>query len=424
MTTSQAEDRVLVVGQGYVGLPLAIRAWQVGHSVVGFDLDTARVAMLQKGESYIEDVASAMVSAAVESGRYVAVSDPAELQPFDVAVVSVPTPLADGAPDMSYLESAARMIGPVVTEGCCVILESTTYPGTTEELFGPILADVSGLTPGTDFHLGYSPERIDPGNQTWTLVSTPKVVAGVDDSSLERVQAFFATIVDTPVPVSSVKVAEMTKLLENTFRHVNIALMNELAMFAADLEIDVWEAIDAASTKPFGYMRFTPGPGVGGHCLPVDPSYLSWRIRQSLGHSFRFVELANDVNDHMPDYVVARVARMLNDVGQPVKGRRILLLGMAYKKNTSDSRESPSSVVCRILLEMGAEVVVADPHVDARHLPQGCELVQADPKELGAADLVVALVDHDAFDPQVVSTHARRILDTKHWLTGPTVEYL
>ena len=417
-------ERLLVVGQGYVGLPLAIRAWETGHDVVGFDLDTTRVGQLNDGHSYIEDVPSADVAAAIESGRYRAVADPSDLESFTMAVVSVPTPLTDGAPDTTYLESAAEMIAPVMQPGCCVILESTTYPGTTEELFGPILERISGLTAGTDFQLGYSPERIDPGNKNWTLQNTPKVVSGIDDASLARIQDFFATIVDKPVPVSSVKVAELTKLLENTFRHVNIALVNELAMFAHDLDISLWEAIDAADTKPFGYMRFTPGPGVGGHCLPVDPSYLSWRIRQSLGHSFRFVELANDVNEHMPDYVVSRVVSMLNDAELSVKGRRILLLGMAYKKNTGDARESPSTVIAQSLLDLGADVRAADPHVDARHVPEGVALVDCSADELAAADMVIALVDHDEFEPITVVDAAHRVLDTKHWLVGDNVTYL
>lgn len=417
-------DRVLVVGQGYVGLPLAMRAWEVGHDVIGFDLDADRIAALDRGESYIEDVPSPLVADAVASGRYRAVASPDDLTPFDIAIVSVPTPLSDGAPDTSYVEAAARMIAPVMTSGCCVVLESTTYPGTTEELFGPILAEASGLAMGEGFQLGYSPERIDPGNRNWTLVTTPKVISGIDDASLARIEGFFSTIVDKPVPVSTVKVAELTKLLENTFRHVNIALVNELAMFADDLGISLWEAIDAADTKPFGYMRFTPGPGVGGHCLPVDPSYLSWRIRQTLGHPFRFVELANDVNDHMPDYVVSRIVRMLNDRELSVKGRRILLLGLAYKKNTGDARESPSARIAEALLELGADVHAADPHVDVRHLPQGVRLVEASTAELDAADLVVALVDHDAFDTDIIEASGAVVLDCKRWLHSPTVTHL
>ena len=237
-----------------------------------------------------------------------------------------------------------------------MILESTTYPGTTEELVAPVLENGSGLCAGADFLLGYSPERIDPGNDTWTLVNTPKVVSGIDEASLAAVQAFYDTLVEHTVAVSGTRVAELTKLLENTFRHVNIALVNELAMFAADLGIDVWEAIDAASTKPFGFMRFTPGPGVGGHCLPIDPSFLSWRVKRRLGRQFRFVELANDVNDHMPDYVVSRLIAGLNRRRKPLNGSRILLLGLTYKRNTRDARESPSMRVAELLLAMGADV--------------------------------------------------------------------
>jgi UDP-N-acetyl-D-glucosamine dehydrogenase len=422
--TQHSSQHVLVVGQGYVGLPIAMRAWEVGHSVVGFDLDTDRVGQLRDGQSYIEDVPSSQVAEAVASGRFEPVAEISELKPFDIAVVSVPTPLADGAPDMHYLRDAAAIVGRLVRPGCCVILESTTYPGTTEELFGPILAQVSGLAVGRDFQLGYSPERIDPGNATYNLVNTPKVVSGVDQASADRIEAFFSTIVDQPVLVSSVKVAELTKLLENTFRHVNIALINELAMFARDLDIDVWEAIDAASTKPFGYMRFTPGPGVGGHCLPVDPTYLSWRVRQRLGHSFRFVELANDVNDHMPDYVVTRIISLLNGRGMAVKDRRILLLGMSYKRNTGDARESPSATIAQTLVALGADVRAADPHVDPNHMPDGVDLVALNDEVLAAADLVVSLVDHDEFDPAQIVANSKLVFDTKHWLSGSHVEVL
>jgi UDP-N-acetyl-D-mannosaminuronic acid dehydrogenase/UDP-N-acetyl-D-glucosamine dehydrogenase len=332
--------------------------------------------------------------------------------------------LRDAGPDLSYVEDAAAVVGAVLQPGGCVILESTTYPGTTEELVGPILEEASGLRAGADFHLGYSPERIDPGNATWTLVNTPKVVSGIDEASLASVTEFFATIVDRPVPVRSVKVAELTKLLENTFRHVNIALVNELAIFAHQLDIDVWEAIDAATTKPFGYMRFTPGPGVGGHCLPVDPSYLSWRVRQSLGHSFRFVELANDVNDHMPDYVVSRIIALLNDRGLAVRDRRILLLGLAYKRNTGDARESPAIRIAELLRSLGADLVAADPHVDTRHVPPGVTLVEATADELAAADLVVSLVDHDSFDADLVVGSATVVLDCRHWLSGDNVVHL
>ena len=294
--------------------------------------------------------------AANESGRYLPTAELADCSGFDLAVITVPTPLREGVPDLSYIENAARELAPFVRPGSTVVLESTTYPGTTEEFLAPILAEGSGLDPGNDFCLGYSPERIDPGNRIWGLKNTPKVVSGIDAASLASVQAFYAALVDSVVPVSSPKVAEMVKLLENTFRHVNIALVNELAMFASDLDVDVWEAIAAASTKPFGFMMFTPGPGVGGHCLPVDPSYLSWKVKRALGASFRFVELANDVNDHMPDYVARRVTALLNCDRKAVNGSRILVLGLTYKPNSGDARESPGPVICDRLAALGAEV--------------------------------------------------------------------
>ncbi len=308
--------------------------------------------------------------------------------------------------------------------GATVILESTTYPGTTEELVAPILEDGSGLLAGRDFHLGYSPERIDPGNPVWRFENTPKVVSGVDEASLTAVQSFYDRLVDTTVPVPTPKEAELTKLLENTFRHVNIALVNELAMFAHDLGIDLGAAIDAASTKPFGYLRFTPGPGVGGHCLPIDPSYLSWRVRDRLGTAFRFVELANDVNEHMPDYVVRRIVVHLNERGLAVKSRRILLLGLAYKRNTGDAREAPSRPIAAKLVDLGADVRVADPHVSEDQVPPGTTLVDASPEEAAAADLVVVLVDHDRFDLPAVAAAATHVLDTRRCVEGPGVERL
>ncbi|MEY2477393.1 MAG: UDP-N-acetyl-D-glucosamine dehydrogenase [Actinomycetota bacterium] len=408
--------KLAVMGQGYVGLPLAMRAVEVGHTVVGFDTDSARIKLLAAGESYVEDIPSDQLAAALATGRYTAADDPAALVEFDVAVITVPTPLREGAPDLSYMESASSLLAGHLRPGATVVLESTTYPGTTEELVAPLLEEGSGLSAGTDFHLGYSPERIDPGNPDFTLVNTPKVVSGIDAASLAAVQAFYDTIVEQTVPVSTPKEAELTKLLENTFRHVNIALVNEIAMFAADLGIDVWEAIDAASTKPFGYLRFTPGPGVGGHCLPIDPSYLSWRVRRTLGQSFRFVELANDVNDHMPDYVVRRLVFALNRQKQALNGARVLVLGLSYKRNTGDARESPAVVVAERLLALGAEVRAADPHVLEGHVDRRVVRVDCSPAELAAADAVVLLVDHDAFDLTEIATHARYVLDTRNRL--------
>jgi len=416
--------RVVVVGQGYVGLPLAMRAVEVGHTVVGYEYEPARVLRLEGSESYVEDVRCAQLTAALATGRYLPSSDEQACHGFDMALVTVPTPLRDGAPDLSFIEVAGRTLARYLRPGTCVVLESTTYPGTTEELLAPALEEGSGLVAGTDFHLGYSPERVDPGNRTWGLCNTPKVVSGVDGPSLAVVKAFYDTLVEHTVGVSSTRVAELVKLMENTFRHVNIALANELAVFAAELKIDMWEALEAAATKPYGYMRFNPGPGVGGHCLPIDPTYLSWRVKRSLGHNFRFVELANDVNDHMPDYVVRRLTLALNRQSKAVRGSRILLLGLAYKPNTSDARESPALVVAERLLALGAEVRAVDPHVDDDHIDKRVVRTVISPEEVAAADAVVVLTDHDSFDYTLVAAGARYVLDTRGRLTGDTVEHL
>ena len=408
---------VAVVGQGYVGLPVAMRAVEVGFRVVGFDTDAVRVDALRDGRSYVDDVASPVVRAAFDRG-YRPTSDDRDLAGFHVAIVTVPTPLADGAPDLSHVEAAGRTLAAALTPGALVVLESTTYPGTTEELLRPIL-ETSGLRAGRDFLLGYSPERIDPGNHAFSFVNTPKVVSGVDPDSLAAVDAFYGALVDKTVPVASTAEAELVKLLENTFRHVNIALVNELAMFAGELGIDVWSAIDAAATKPFGFMRFTPGPGVGGHCLPIDPSFLSWRVRDLSGHAFRFVELANDVNAHMPEYVARRIVLLLNRHGQPVNGRRILLLGLTYKAGASDFRESPSIALAERLMALGADLRAADPHVPADRAGDfGFPLVEYRREELEAADLVVVLVDHPEFVPEEISSRARLVFDAKGTLRG------
>jgi UDP-N-acetyl-D-mannosaminuronic acid dehydrogenase/UDP-N-acetyl-D-glucosamine dehydrogenase len=308
------------------------------------------------------------------------------------------------------------MLAPSLTPGATVVLESTTYPGTTEELLVPILEHHSGLRAGRDFHVGYSPERIDPGNERWGFVETPKVVSGLDGPSLAAVQSFYDALVDQTVPVSTPREAELTKLLENTFRHVNIALVNELAVFAHQLNINIWEAIDAASTKPFGYMRFTPGPGVGGHCLPVDPSYLSWQVRRQLGQTFRFIELANDVNDHMPHYVVQRVTRLLNDCNRPVRGSRILLVGLAYKRNTGDIREAPSLKLIELLLELGAALSGVDPYVEPHRWPVAVEPRDLTAETLEATDLVIVITDHDEFDLRLLSDGAVPVFDTRNCL--------
>jgi UDP-N-acetyl-D-glucosamine dehydrogenase len=314
------------------------------------------------------------------------------------------------------------MLAAGLRSGATVVLESTTYPGTTEDLVAGILEEGSGLVAGHDFHLGYSPERIDPGNATWNFVNTPKVVSGIDKESLNAVRAFFDRLVDRTVAVSGTREAELTKLLENTFRHVNIALVNELAMFAEAMGIDVWEAIDAASTKPFGYLRFTPGPGVGGHCLPIDPSYLSWKVRRSVGQPFRFVELANDINAGMPDYVVSRLTLALNREKRSVNGSRVLILGLAYKRNTGDVRESPGMVIAQSLSGLGADVRVADPYVPAESTP--LHLVELSADEVQRADAVIVVTDHDDFDYDMVRERARYVLDTRNRITGPQVELL
>lgn len=413
--------RIAVIGQGYVGLLLAMRASEAGFSVLGLETDAARASMLRSGRSYVEDVPHDVLAAALARG-YLASSDPGDLAGSDVTVITVPTPLNEGVPDLTHIESACDMVGRVLRPGALVILESTTYPGTTEELVGHRLRLASGgLEQGVGFFLGYSPERIDPGNKEYGLVNTPKVVAGVNEPSLEAVEAFYGAFVQKLVPVASLAEAELTKLLENTFRHVNIALVNELAMFAHDLGVDIWSAIDAAATKPFGFMAFRPGPGVGGHCLPVDPSYLSWRVERQLGETFRFVELANDVNEHMPSYVVRRIQAMLNRDRLAVNGSRILVLGLAYKPGTSDARESPSLPVIDALLDLGADLAVADPFVEVMAgLDERVKRVEANKAEVAAADLVLILTDHPGFDYEGIATSATRVFDTRNRMHGRT----
>jgi UDP-N-acetyl-D-glucosamine dehydrogenase len=422
-------ERVVVVGQGYVGLPLAMRATEVGYEVVGFDVDTARVERLAAGDSYVGDIPDSRLQAALATRRYRPSADPTDLAGFDVAVITVPTPLRDGAPDLSYIEHAARILARHLRPGACVILESTTYPGTTEELVRPLLEKGSGLRAGTDFHLGYSPERINPGDPNATLERTPKVVSGIDAASRERVRSFYDEIVVQTVPVSGTREAELTKLLENTFRHVNVALVNELAMFAADLGIDVWEAIDAAATKPFGFMRFDPGPGVGGHCLPIDPSYLAWKVETELGAPFRFVELANAVNRFMPEYVVRRLGLGLQRRGKTIDGAHVLIVGLAYKPETGDAREAPAIRIANHLAELGARVYGADPYVvDEIHgLDPAIRLerVELTPDALSAADAVTLVTPHAVFDLGMIVEHAGYVFDTRRLLPpAPNVEYL
>lgn len=404
---------LVVVGQGYVGLPVSMRAVEAGHDVVGLDLSESRTADLAAGRSYVEDISDAVIQAALETGRFRPSRDYADAQGFDVAVITVPTPLRDSLPDLTFIESAGASLAGHIRPGATVILESTTYPGTTDELLVPILEAGSGLTAGVDFHVGYSPERIDPGRTDWTFQTTPKVVSGLTPASLEKIHAFYESIIDTPVPVKGTREAELTKLMENTFRHVNIALVNELAVFAHQLGVDVWDAIRAADTKPFGFMKFTPGPGVGGHCLPVDPSYLSWAVKKDLGQTFRFVELANDVNDHQPTYVVERVMRLLNKDRKALNGAKVALLGLAYKRDSSDLRESPSETVIQLLRSYGAEITALDSWILDRAWPEG--VVRAGSlQDLGDQDLLVVLTDHSDVDYSAVADLGVRVFDTRN----------
>jgi UDP-N-acetyl-D-glucosamine dehydrogenase len=428
MTTGLAvherPTKLVVVGQGYVGLPLAVAAVEAGYQVVGVDTDRARVSRLSRGESYVDDITDSRLRAALGTGRYLVSADHAGAAGFAVAVVAVPTPLRDGCPDLSMVAQAGRDLAPHLTRGSLVVLESTTYPGTTEEVLRPTLEQGSGLVAGEDFALGYSPERIDPGNATWTLASTPKVVAGIDAASLAGVADFYRKIVADVVPVSSTRAAELTKLLENTFRQVNIALVNEFALFARELGVDIWEVVRAAATKPFGFMPFQPGPGVGGHCLPVDPTYLSWHVQRATGHRFRFIELANDINEHMPDYVVRRVIEGLNRAGKAVSGSMVLLLGCAYKKNSSDARQAPATRVAQLLALLGASLGVVDDHVDVLPDEAAATRVKLTAGAVRAADAVVLLTDHDDVDYPLVQREARWILDCRHRLSGANVESL
>lgn len=401
-----------------------MRAVDAGYEVVGIDFDRRRIDALNRGESYVEDISDTTLGDARASGRYRATDSYEDAAGFDFAVITVPTPLKDSLPDLTYIESSGASLAPHITPGATVVLESTTYPGTTQELLIPILEERSGLKAGSDFHVGYSPERIDPGNQKFSFKTTPKIVSGIDEASLARVEQLFSDLVDRTVPVSSPREAEMAKLLENTFRHVNIALVNELAVFAHDLGVNVWEAIEAASTKPFGFMKFTPGPGVGGHCLPIDPSYLSWKVRTDLGRTFRFVELANDVNEHMPDHVVQRSMHILNDQGKPLKGSKVLIIGVAYKKDSGDSRESPALRLIELLNSYGADVYGIDSLVEDHRWPSGAKRVELTPQSAADADLAIIVTDHSDIDLSLLAGSETPVFDTRNSITGPNVSRL
>jgi UDP-N-acetyl-D-glucosamine dehydrogenase len=408
---------VAVVGLGYVGLPLALAAAAAGFAVTGFDTEVHRVEALRRGESYILDIDAGELAAQLAAGRFRPTSDSDALREAEVVVICVPTPLRQELPDMTYIEEAGKVIAGALSPGRLVILESTTYPGTTEEYLRAIL-ESSGLRCGPDFSLGFSPERIDPGNTRFALANVPKIVGGVDADATALMTAFYAAFVEKVVPVSSPRTAEMAKLLENTYRHVNIALVNEIAILCHDLGIDVWEVIDAAATKPFGFQPFYPGPGWGGHCIPVDPAYLSWRVRQ-MDQTAHFVELARQINDRMPAYVVQRIADCLNEEGKSLKGSAVLVLGVAYKPDVSDVRESPALKIIARLRRSGADVQFHDPHVESITLDGGpLDGVELDEGRLRGADVVVVVTDHSSYAWDEVARHAPLILDTRNALAG------
>jgi UDP-N-acetyl-D-glucosamine dehydrogenase len=350
-----------VIGLGYVGLPLAIQATSSKLKVYGYDINEKRVSDYNDGQSSIEDISNQELQKSLKDGLFLS-ADPKYLSDSEVIVISVPTPLTDYQPDLSFVRSAAETIAQHIVKEQIIILESTTYPGTTVEVLVPIIEDISGLKAGVDFYVGYSPERIDPGNEKWNFKNTPKIISGINEKSLQKIKAFYEKIIDSVVSVGGTKEAEMVKLLENTYRHVNIALINELAILCNMLEIDIWEVVDAAKTKPFGFESFRPGPGVGGHCIPVDPNYLSFKTRQ-IGKPVRFVELAQEINNSMPNYVVSRLLEKMNLLEKPFKNSNILILGVAYKKDIGDVRESPALGIIENLLDRGVNVKYFDPYV-------------------------------------------------------------
>jgi nucleotide sugar dehydrogenase len=406
--------RVVVVGQGYVGLVLAMRASEVGFQVTGLEIDENRMRSLVAGRSPTNDISDVTLRAAFERG-YRLCSAAEWTGEFDIAIIVVSTPLRSGEPDVSCIEAASRSIGRMLRPGALVVLESTTYPGTTVDLVQPLLEQTSGLSAGRDFWLGYSPERIDPGNPAFGLVNTPKLIAGIDHTSLAIMEAFYGSLVHQLVPVGTVAEAEFAKLLENTFRYVNIALVNELAMAAAELGVDIWKAIAAAATKPFGFMPFQPGPGTGGHCLPVDPTYLTWRMRRA-GRTSQLLQLADEINNRMPAYIVDRVQALLGAEGLAIKDAKVLVLGLAYKAGVSDAREAPSLAIIERLLALGATVSVADPTIVEIPVHLWVQQVSLDEEALRSADLVILVTDHTDFDYDLIVRASRKIFDTRNRL--------
>jgi UDP-N-acetyl-D-glucosamine dehydrogenase len=416
--------RLGVIGLGYVGLPLAVSMAEKGFRVTGFELDPGKVERLLAGESYIIDVPSATVAALVASGHLTATTDMDRLADMDVMDICVPTPLGKTRdPDISYIQAAVEAIAPRMHDGVLVILESTTYPGTTEEVIVPRLSDV-GREVGRDFFVAFSPERVDPGNPVYQTGNIPKVVGGVTPACTRVATTLYSAIMDQVVPVSSVRVAETVKLLENTFRSVNIGLVNEIALMCSAMDIDVWEVIEGAATKPFGFMPFYPGPGLGGHCIPIDPFYLSWKARQA-GFEARFIELAGQVNGFMPKHVVSLVARALNTHAKPVRGSRILVIGVAYKANIDDTRESPALDIIELLHHDGGLVSWYDPLVPS--LPDAVKATKLDSFSAGALrafDVAVIVTNHRDTDYDLLLSSCAMVVDTRNALKGRKADNL
>jgi UDP-N-acetyl-D-glucosamine dehydrogenase len=414
VNTTDKQTTLGVIGLGYVGLPLAVEAGKGGIRVIGFDVKESVAESVNEGRSHIQDVPGEEVAELREAGLLEATTDMASLAECDVISICVPTPLSKTRdPDVSYILSASEAVAAALRKGQLVVLESTTYPGTTREILLPAM-EATGLTVGEDFHLCFSPERVDPGNPTWHTKNTPKVIGGITDACTQEGKAFYERFLDSLVPVSSTEAAEMTKILENTFRAVNIGLVNETALIADRLGVDIWEVIDAAATKPFGFMRFTPGPGLGGHCIPVDPHYLSWKMR-TMNYKTRFIELASEINSEMPYFVVDKVREALNRRQKAVNGSRVLVLGVAYKRDIDDVRESPAIDVIKLLVDDGAEVSYHDPFVPELH-EEGIDLasIPLTDDALSGADAVVILTDHSGFDWQRVVDRAQVLVDARH----------
>ena len=384
-----------VIGLGYVGLPLAIEAANSKLKVAGYDINESVVDSLNKSSSHVEDITDKVLKDAL-SRDFLITSDSSILGESEYIVISVPTPLTDYQPDLSYVEAATKSISENLIKGQIIILESTTYPGTTLEIVKPILEKNSNLVAGEDFLLGYSPERIDPGNKEWTFKNTPKIVSGINEKSLKKISEFYNTIIDEVVEVSGTREAEMVKLIENTYRQVNIAMVNELAILSNMLDIDIWEVVEAAKTKPFGFQSFRPGPGVGGHCIPIDPKYLSFKTRQ-IGQPVRFVELAQEINNSMPNYVISRISELMNKKEILLKNSRILILGVAYKKDIGDTRESPAIDIIESLLDKSVEVSFYDPYVDELIVNKQSVFKEQDLKDVSNYDMVIIHTPHTSF---------------------------